>query len=95
MPIRHIEFLDDRIIVHYKLTKPYEMSDVGDRINVLFDSIDKLPKLSEAPKSYGFEEDQEIHITKVNRTIVFRYGGHMENPTGPKDGNIKGPYLKD
>ena len=94
MSIEKFEFLEDRVRVYYHLQKPWGISDVDSSIDVLYVSIDKLPKLPERIGVHG-GWGEDITIPHLGRTITFMFDSYQERSMGPLEEDMYGPYLKE
>lgn len=96
MPITNTEFLENEVKVHYHLHKPYGIKDVDDVLNVPYANVDKLPN---PPEKIGIGESgkeayQEIHIPKLNKTIIVIFDSYRESSWQTEE-DFYGPYLKE
>lgn len=94
MPITKVTFLEDRVRFYYFLKKPWGFDDVKDTIDVLYESINKLPKMPKEKQFFGCGIE-EFFIPNCNKTIVFLFNKYMEKSAGPMEEDMYGPYLKD
>jgi len=97
MSITNVEFLEDRVKVHYNLGKPYGILDVHDAIiDVSYSDVDKLrePPLKIGAGQTSCEFGREIFIPNCGKTIMFVFDSYQEMCGGPNEEDIYGPYLK-
>lgn len=93
MPIEKTELIEDKVRVHYHLQKPYGIPDVNDFKEVFYKDV---LNLSKPPKHIGWGNNskEEIYIPTINKTIIFVFDKYLENPTGPLEEDIYGPFLR-
>lgn len=95
----NVEFLDDRVRVHYYLQREFGIPDEYGVEEVMYDSLQNLPK---APQDTGkgFSEWRIGEPTRVtislpegHGAIVFVLQFHQERGYGPSEEDMYGPYI--
>ena len=94
MGITKTEFLGDMVKIHYHLGKPYYVADVDGVSEVLYDSIDELPKLPEKKLGSGNNTKVDVHIPVCDKTIIFIFDAYQERNVGPLEEDIYGPFVE-
>jgi len=94
MSITSTEFLEDKVVVGYHLSKPYGMPDESGKKEIPNDSICNLPPVPIEPPGRGMMSTEEVFVPRVRRTLVFIFDSYQERCMGPNEEDIYGPFLK-
>lgn len=98
MTIENVEFLEDRVKIHYYLQKPWgEPGEFGIK-EIAHRSIESLPVFSELPTPIDSRDNywsEEIFITNCNRTLILVFNSYPAKSMGPNEESIIGIYRKD
>jgi hypothetical protein len=92
--IRQVEFLSDRLRVHFHCPRPWGVADENGVQEVLFAAIPALPCLPEDLAHGEFREawEEAVPVPTLGTTLVFRFARWQETDDCRMTALIGGPY---
>jgi len=97
MAIKDVEKLEDKLVVHYRLQKPWGIKDEEGTREIIYKSIEKLrslPKVFEGSSIPVTRVIEDISVPELGKIISFVFESYSEKSAGPPEEGLEGVYCR-
>ena len=94
--ITHLEYLSDRVRIHYQCGTPWGVPDHFAIVELLYESIRSLPSppaLNRGFQDLGVTWEESVYVPVVSATVSLRFAQWEETDDFRMQALIGGPYL--